>query len=493
MRLTLDDLITEGDKVVIRWTWHGTHQRELWGIPPINRHVTGTGITIYRFAGDRIVEKWSNDDTLGVLRQIGAVPQQPNWEEGRAPSKREGMAMYDAIVIGARCAGSPTAMLLARKGYRVLLVDRASFPSDVVNGYYIQQHGAARLKRWGLLDKLGASNCPPLRTITFDLGEFSLIGSPPSADGVAEGYAPRRTVLDKMLVDAATEAGAELRENFPVQQLLRDGEGVSGIRSRTQAGNAVTELARIVIGADGVNSIVARSVNAQIYNARPALTCWYAAHWSGVPIDGVAFYLRNRRAIVGCYTNDGLTVVLTSCPHEEFRQFRADVEGNYYKALELVPELADRVRAGRREERFVGTSSTANFFRKPYGPGWALVGDAGYHKDPSTAQGICDSFRDAETLTEAIDAGLSGRRPLAIALADYEQQRNASVMPMYDFTLQLANIADPPAPAMQRLLYALRGNQTQTDRFLGAWAGTVPIPEFFAPENIERIVTATNL
>jgi 2-polyprenyl-6-methoxyphenol hydroxylase-like FAD-dependent oxidoreductase len=157
-----------------------------------------------------------------------------------------------------------------------------------------------------------------------------------------------------------------------------------------------------------------------------------------------------------------------------------------------VPELADRVRAGRREERFVGPSSTANCFRKPYGPGWALVGDAGYHKDPSTAQGICDSFRDAETLTEAIDAGLSGRRPLAIALADYEQQRNASVMPMYDFTLQLANIADPPAPAMQRILYALRGNQTQTDRFLGAWAGTVPIPEFFAPENLERIVTAIN-
>jgi 2-polyprenyl-6-methoxyphenol hydroxylase-like FAD-dependent oxidoreductase len=123
-------------------------------------------------------------------------------------------------------------MLLARRGYRVLLVDRASFLSDVVNGYYIQQHGAARLKRWGLLYRLWAPNCPPLFTITFDLGEFSLSGSPPPADGVAEGYVPRRTVLDKILVDAATEAGAELHENFPVQQLLRDGERVTGIRAR---------------------------------------------------------------------------------------------------------------------------------------------------------------------------------------------------------------------------------------------------------------------
>jgi 2-polyprenyl-6-methoxyphenol hydroxylase-like FAD-dependent oxidoreductase len=293
-----------------------------------------------------------------------------------------------------------------------------------------------------------------------------------------------------MLVDAATEAGVELRENFPVHQLLREGEHVSGIRGHTKAGKAITELARIVIGADGVNSVVARAVDAETYNVRPALTRWYAAHWSGVPIDGVAFYLRNRRTIVGCYTNDGLTVVLTSCPHDEFGRFRADVEGNYYKTLELVPELAERVRAGRREERFIGTSSTANFFRKPYGPGWALVGDAGYHKDPSTAQGISDSFRDAELLTEAVDQGFSERQTLEEALAEYERQRNASVMAMYDFTVQLANIAEPPTPQMQQLLFALQGNQEQIDRLLGAWAGAVPISEFFAPESIERIVTA---
>jgi flavin-dependent dehydrogenase len=165
--------------------------------------------------------------------------------------------MYDAIIVGARCAGAPAAMLLARRGYRVLLVDKASFPSDIVNGYYLQQHAVARLRRWGLLDKLRNSNCPPLITLTFDFGEFSLMGSPPPAEDVVEGYAPRRIVLDKILVDAAVEAGAELRDNFPVEGLLWDSGGVTGIRSHSRSGIAVSESARIVIGADGPNSVVA--------------------------------------------------------------------------------------------------------------------------------------------------------------------------------------------------------------------------------------------
>lgn len=396
--------------------------------------------------------------------------------------------MYDAIVVGARCAGSPTAMLLARKGYRVLLVDRATFPSDVVNGYYVQQTGGAQLQRWGLLDTLRASNCPPLYTLNFDFGAFTLRGTPPAVDTVVEGYAPRRTVLDKILVDAAVEAGAELREGFAVHDLLWDGDCVVGIRGHTQGREVITERARLVIGADGTHSLVARSVQAPTSLTKPALTCWYASHWSGAPTDGVEFSLRQRRAFIACGTNDGLTVVLVGVPHQEFQEFRTDIDGNYFKSLALVPTLADRVRNGKREERFVGTAETANFFRKPYGPGWALVGDAGYHKDPATAQGITDSFRDAELLTAAIDEGFAGHRPLDEALATYEQQRNAAVLPMYEFTCQLANLAEPPTPEMIQLLAALHGNQEETNRFLGVWAGTVPIPEFFAPDNIQRIL-----
>lgn len=308
--------------------------------------------------------------------------------------------MYDAIVIGARCAGSPTAMLLARKGYRVLLVDKAKFPSDVINGYYIHQPGVLRLKRWGLGDRVRDFHCPAVRQLSLDFGEFTLRGAPPPVEGVAEGYAPRRFVLDKILVEAAVAAGVELWEGFTVQELMVDGEHVTGIRGHTQGGSVITEQARIVIGADGKHSIVARTMQAPTYNTRPALTCWYYTHWSGVPSEGVAFYIRGRRTLIETPTSYGLTAVLAGWPHSEFERFRADIEGNYWQSLDLVPELAERVHSGRQEERFVGTADMENFFRKPYGSGWALVGDAGYHKDPYTAQGITDSFRDAEVTSQ---------------------------------------------------------------------------------------------
>jgi flavin-dependent dehydrogenase len=188
-------------------------------------------------------------------------------------------------------------------------------------------------------------------------------------------------------------------------------------------------------------------------------------------------------------TNDTLACVYVAWPKQEFRTFRSDIENSYLKTVELVSKLAERVRAGKREERFVGTAVLPNFFCKPYGPGWALVGDAGYHKDPVTAQGITDAFRDAELLAEAIDAGFSGQRPLEEALAGYERQRNQAAMPMFDNTCRRAALA-PPTPEMRKLLAALRGNQKETDNFLGTLQGTVSIPKFFAPENVQRIISA---
>ena len=175
--------------------------------------------------------------------------------------------MYDAIVVGARCAGAPTAMLLARKGYRVLLVDRATFPSDLVlSTHFVWQPGIARLQRWGLLDNIRASHCPPIAFFHLDLGPFTLTGAPPPAEGVTTAYSPRRIVLDYALVEAAVAAGAELREGFAVQELLRDGDRVAGIRGRATGGKTVTEGARIVIGADGMHSLVARAVHAEAYH-----------------------------------------------------------------------------------------------------------------------------------------------------------------------------------------------------------------------------------
>jgi 2-polyprenyl-6-methoxyphenol hydroxylase-like FAD-dependent oxidoreductase len=397
--------------------------------------------------------------------------------------------MYDAIVIGARCAGAPTAMLLARKGYRVLLVDRDTFPSDHLSTHWIHQPGVARLERWGLRDRLAASGCPPITSISMDLGPFALRGTPPPYGDVAEAYCPRRTVLDKLLVDAAVEAGAELREHFSVQDLVWDGDRVSGITGRSASGTTVREQAHIVIGADGIHSLVARQVQAPTYNTKPALQCAYYSYWSGVPLDGVEFYPREHRGFGVLPTHHELTCIIVGWPHDEFHAYRADIEGNFLKTLELAPAFAERVRAGRREERFSGTADLPNFYRKPYGPGWALVGDAGYHKDPITAQGITDAFRDAELVAEAVDAGLSGKRPVAEAMAGYEQRRNEASMPLYEFTCQLAAL-EPPPPEMQQLFAALRYDREQTNRFFGVMAGTVPVAEFFAPENLRQIMEA---
>ncbi len=397
--------------------------------------------------------------------------------------------MYDVAIVGARCAGSPTAMLLARKGYRVLLVDKAAFPSDTMSTHFIHAPGVARLQRWGVLDKVVASNCPPVRSYSLDLGPFSLTGCPPPMDGMATGYAPRRTVLDKILVDAAVEAGAELRERFPIEEVCFEGDRVIGVRGRTTNGTKVTEKARLIIGADGLRSLVARTVGAPITYEKPTVACVYYTYWSGVKVDRVELYPRENRFAVAFPTNDDLVCTFMAFPREAFQDVRKDIEGHYLKTLERMPRLGERILSGKRAGRYIGTADLPNFFRKPYGPGWALVGDAGYHKDPNGAHGISDAFRDAELLSDAVDIGFSGREPLEDALANYERQRNESAMPSFELNFQFATL-QPPPPEVQSLFGALRGNQPATDRFIGAMIGTVPIPEFFAPANIERVLSA---
>jgi flavin-dependent dehydrogenase len=394
--------------------------------------------------------------------------------------------MYDAIIVGARCAGSPTAMLLARQGYRVLLVDRARFPSDLMRLHYVRQPGVALLRRWGLLDRVVASNAPLLPLMTQDQEGSVLTGTAWPIDGVTDAIGPRRKVLDGILVEAAVEAGAELREGFTVQEVLTDGDRVTGIRGRDAGGAPVTEHARVTVGADGMRSIVARTVDAPVYEAQPSLVCYYHSYWSGVPTDRIEVYVRGRRIILAFPTNDGLTCVVVGWPHGEFQDVRSDIEGSFRSALDLAPDLAGRVRAGRREERFGGMADLPNFFRRPFGPGWALAGDAGYHKDPYLAHGIMDAFRSADLLARALDDGFSGREALHEALAGYERRRNES-LPLYRLNLQLAAL-EPASSEQLRLRSALRGNPEETSRFLGVAAGTVPVAEFFAPENLARIM-----
>ena len=200
-------------------------------------------------------------------------------------------------------------------------------------------------------------------------------------------------------------------------------------------------------------------------------------------------YPRPESMMVAAPTNDGLTMIIIYWPKTSFAQVRADIEGQFMRALDMLPSFAERVRAGSRAEKFRGSADLRGFFRRPYGPGWALVGDAGYHKDPITAQGMTDAFREAELLADAIDDTFAGRLSNEDALAGYEQKRNEAVMPMYQLTCDLAKL-QPPPPEMQSLFAALRDNEEQSGRFLGTIAGTVPIPEFFSPENMRRVTGA---
>jgi 2-polyprenyl-6-methoxyphenol hydroxylase-like FAD-dependent oxidoreductase len=386
--------------------------------------------------------------------------------------------MYDAIVVGARCAGSPLAMLLARKGYRVALVDRATFPSDVPHGHVILYRGVRFLRDWGLLERIERSNCPPIRRHTFDLGDFPLSGFPPAYDGIPGEIAPRRYALDKLLVDAAVEAGAELHEGCAVESLLWEGERVTGIRYHTPTGAIAEDRARIVVGADGRHSRVARAINATAYRERPSLTCGYYSYWSGVDSGGLEAHILPRPALALAFpTNDNLTCVAVQLPVVEFHAVRADIEKAFFTVLDLVPSLAERVRGGRREERYRGTADLPNYIRKAVGPGWALVGDAGAHKDPLLATGISDAFNDVATLAVALDSGLSGRQPLETSLAAWRRQRDATILSSYESSYLAASFP-PPSPELLRLRAAIRGNQAAIDAFLGVGRGTTTDQEF---------------
>ncbi len=375
-------------------------------------------------------------------------------------------AEYDVIVVGARCAGSPLAMLLARKGYRVLLVDRDRFPSDTVSSHQLFQTGLARMQKWGLLQRLVITGCPPLEKMLFDMGGTLIEGTPIPVDGVSVLYVPRRTVLDALLVDAAVEAGADLEQRCSVIDVVFDGERAAGVRVRRGGGAESQVTASLVVGADGKNSIVARSVGAEKYRDEGTLTCSYYSYWSVDPTAVTNLILaREDWGIAYGPTHDGLMIANMSAHPSHLADFRADIEGTFFRLLETgAPDLAAALRDGRREERFRGLAEIPNFFRRSHGPGWALAGDAGYYRDPITAQGISDAFRDADLLAAAIDDGFGGTVDLDASLAAYAQRRDQESQAAFEWTLVSAKFISPH-PRVTQLMRAIASDPGLSQQF----------------------------
>ncbi len=359
---------------------------------------------------------------------------------------------HDVIVVGARAAGAATAMLLARAGHDVLLLDRAQLPSDTTSTHSLVRGGVVQLSRWGLLDEVLGSGAPAVRSVLFQQhGEGA---DPPvrlqvkDKAGVDLMLAPRRYVLDEILANAAVRAGATLMTGTTVTDVVRGaGARVTGVLAQ-EAGEPRRHLtARLVIGADGVRSRTADLVGSRILSSyAPSDTCLYT-YVGGVPWEGFEFHL-GPQAFAGVFpTHHGEAAVWLIRPGRWLDPVLAAGAGRTEALLaalqQSVPELGERVRAGQVTAPVRGSVSLPNHLRQATGPGWALVGDAGYHRDPISGHGLTDAFRDAELLAEAADRMLRNPVNEAVAMTAYGQQRDDAIRDTFRITRELAEFPHP--------------------------------------------------
>lgn len=395
--------------------------------------------------------------------------------------------MYDAIVVGARCAGSPLAMLLAQQGHRVLVLDRSTFPSDTISSHYMHQAGLSRLQSWGLLDDVIAAGTPGAQTMNYSHMGVSFSGFADPIDGIDTVYCPRRIVLDEILVNAARSAGAEVIESFTVTDLLWSDGAVEGVRGRVGDGAETEFHAPIVIGADGAHSTVAKRVAAPLYNVRPASGFAYYSYF-----EGLDWGLHHRTGMnerwMGSWPTNGGSLVAVMGTRPQLKEFRQDVSGQFQATVDdVVPELGEQLRElGTRTEPFFPMRYADNFYRQAFGPGWALVGDAGYHKDPLTGWGMSDAFLHAEQLAARVHEGLSGQRPMDEALDEFAKTRDEETAVMYDYTTTVGELSTLP-PFFQAVLGAVSASPTWTTTMLGWIAGGVEDHVIYSPDGLQAL------
>ncbi len=342
----------------------------------------------------------------------------------------------DAIIVGGRCAGAATAMLLARAGIRVLVIERDAYGSDTLSTHALMRTGVALLARWGILDRVAAAGTPLVRKTTFDYdGETIEIDIRPDAETPGL-FAPRRTIIDRHLIDAAIAAGAEVRFETRATDLTRDTTGrVNGVVTMDKNGQRSTVRADIVIGADGRHSMVASQVEARQIASAPATTAGVFAYVPGLPNDGYRWFFAEGAHLSVIPTNSGEHCVCTIVHRDRYQEVFGTAPDVAF--LDLVhrfdPLLADAVSPNIRDIRLRRWGGAPAFMKRCQGRGWALVGDAGYFKDPLTAHGITDALRDASLLADALI--MRGRA----GLADYEHMRNRLSYDLFDITRDVAS------------------------------------------------------
>lgn len=381
---------------------------------------------------------------------------------------------YDVIVVGGRCAGAATAMLLAQAGAKTLVVERQAYGSDALSTHALMRPAVMQLARWGLFDEVLASGAPLITSTTFHYEDETVPVDIRPEPGVPGLVAPRRTVLDRVLVDAARRAGAEVVHDTSVIDLLKGRhQRVCGVVVRH--GESTRSLrAGLVVGADGIGSTVARTVLAPVLHEGTVSTSAIFGYAPAPSTDGYHWYFGPGLSAGTIPTNGGEACIFVAAPQAYYDDvLRFDRANCHHHVLaRLAPELADHV-----ETAGIGPMKAfrgrRGFVRQPVGPGWLLVGDAGFFRDPLTSHGISDALRDAEAAAEAVLGGSQDD------MGVYHEMRDAFAYPVLEATDAICRFDWTPAELRRRhkvLSEAIKAESAELSRRTTATAAVPPGP-----------------
>ncbi len=398
------------------------------------------------------------------------------------------MESFDVVVIGGSVSGAPTAMLLARRGYKVLVVERQVFPRDTLSTHFIWPRGVSYLNRWGLAQRV-LDRTPHFERMEVNIEGVSLMGSIPLRDvenrfqqlhgdarDVTNTYCgPRRFFLDQLLLDAARDAGVEVRESTSYTHPIVEDGVVCGVNVVGPSRRPEAIRAKLVIGADGRFSSFVKHVGSRTVDLRPLSTFAYWGYFSRIEKDELAIHKRGRLGTAIFPTSHGTHMVLVYGPTAWWDDFRKDAEGNFFRTYEFcAPDVTELIRAGQREEPFKACGTMPAFHRELWGPGWALVGDAGSFKDQVTAMGITHSFRDAELITGYIHRAFSGELTMESAMTEYATVRAADYKEYFDMVCRTAEM-NAYTRAELEYFYSIQNNQPLIDQLVSQFGDTLPL------------------